>query len=207
MHPPQLVAPSAETTALMAPSGPPGADPPVPERQWSRTGPGLDAGQLRELFAAHGRAVYEYALRATDDADLAEDVVQETLLRAWRRAPQLDDRHQSLRAWLFVVARHVVIDRARRRAARIHEVTSDAVPDSASPRDEFARRVESWEMASALSLLSPNHREVLVRLYYLDETAVSCAEALAIPVGTVKSRAYNALRALRVAMQDLGVTG
>lgn len=197
--------PSRLAGANPAPAVTGSSDPSELEQQWRRTGPGLDAGQLRELYGTHGRAIYDYALRATNDADLAEDVVQETLLRAWRRAPLLDERHLSLRSWLLVVARHVVIDRARRRAARPPEVSSNPLPEQASPLDEIARRVESWEMASALSLLSPIHREVLVRLYYLDETAVTCAEALGIPVGTVKSRSYHALRELRVVLEDLGV--
>lgn len=144
-------------------------------------------------------------MKACGDPSLADDVVQETLLRAWKRAPALDEGHVSLRGWLFVVARHVLIDFARARAAR-PEFSREELPEQVGQDDELDRAVDSWQMASALALLSPPHRDVLVQLYYLDRTMPQAAEVLGVPVGTVKSRAYYALRALRVALQDLGVS-
>lgn len=143
---------------------------------------------------------------ACRDPGLAEDVVQETLLRAWQRAPLLDPARPSLRGWLFVVSRHILIDALRARAARPTEIATESLPERFGPGDLEGRAVQSREMASALALLSHPHREVLVQLYYLDRTVAQAAAVLGVPEGTIKSRAYYPLRALRVALADLGVT-
>jgi RNA polymerase sigma-70 factor (ECF subfamily) len=178
----------------------------TPESRWVRSGPGLTPEQLRELYAEHGQALYENAWRACRDPGMAEDVVQETLLRAWQRAPLLDPGRSSLRGWLLVVSRHIMIDALRARAARPAEIATDMLPEGAGQNDVEDRAVQSWQMASALALLSQAHREVLVQLYYLDRTMAQAAAVLGVPEGTIKSRAYYALRALRVALADLGVT-
>jgi RNA polymerase sigma-70 factor (ECF subfamily) len=179
---------------------------PSPESRWDRSAPGLTPEQLRELYDAHGQAVYEYVWRACHDTGTAEDVVQEAFVRAWQRAPLLDPGRPSLRSWLFVVSRHILIDTLRARSARPAEIATDSLPDRVGRGDVEDRAVDSWQMASSLRLLSGLHREVLVQLYYLDRTVAQAAVVLGVPAGTVKSRAYYALRALKVALADLGVT-
>jgi RNA polymerase sigma-70 factor (ECF subfamily) len=178
----------------------------TPESRWIRSRPGLTPDQLRELYQEHGQALFDYVWHSCHDRGLAEDIVQETLVRAWQRAPLLDAGRQSLRGWLFVVSRHLLIDTLRARAARPTEISTDAPPDRPGHGDLADRTLQSWQMASALALLSPLHREVLVQVYYLDRTVAQAAAVLDVPEGTVKSRAYCALRALRVALDDLGVT-
>lgn len=155
-----------------------------------------DEALLRVLFAEHGGALLAYATRLTGDRAAAEDVVQETLLRAWRNAERLTESTGSIRGWLLTVARNIVIDRARAKAARPPEVAeSPAHPPVEGDHAEFV--VGSMVVMQALERLSPDHRAVIVELYYRDRTVVEAAEALGIPVGTVKSRSYYALRALR----------
>ena len=163
-----------------------------------------DETLLRALLDEHGRALLGYATRLTGDRVLAEDVVQETLLRAWRHAGSLDPTRGSLRPWLFTVARHVVIDLMRARGARPPESGGDAL--AAVPvADDIERAVETWTVAAALESLSPEHRAVLIETYYRGLSVAQAAERLGIPPGTVKSRAFYALRELRLRLQEKGV--
>src|SRR6266516_4835683 len=107
----------------------------------------VDAELLRAMFAEHGDALYAHALRLTSgDRQRAEDLVQETLLRAWRHPEALNPDRGSVRAWLFTTARHLSIDAWRRRSARVAEVVTDAPPELPT-EDETDRTVESWMVA------------------------------------------------------------
>ena len=161
---------------------------------------------LRTLYAEHAGPLLGYVLRLTDgDRQRAEDVVQETLLRAWRHPESLDPERGSLRPWLWTVARNIVVDGARARHARPREVGEEAL--SALPaEDPIDQAVLAWEVAEALSKLSPEHRAVLVETYYRGRSVAEAAELLKVPPGTVKSRTFYALRALRLALEERGVS-
>ena len=121
-----------------------------------------DAELLRALQAEHGAALLAHALRLTSgDRQRAEDLVQETLLRAWQHPDKLDPALGSVRAWLFTTARNLAIDAWRRRSARVAEVFTTAPPEVAAV-DETERAVESWLVADALGRLSVAHREVVI---------------------------------------------
>lgn len=156
-------------------------------------------------YAEHGPALRAFCLHATRDAQLADDIVQEVLLRAWRSPHGLDPQRGPVRAWLFTVARHLLIDRARAQAVRPLEVAADGTPGPVAP-DDVDRALERWQISDALAQLSKAHRDVLVQLYYLDRSVAEAAEVLDVPPGTVKSRAYYALRAMRLALQESGAT-
>jgi RNA polymerase sigma-70 factor, ECF subfamily len=158
-------------------------------------------GLVDELYAQHAAALHAYAQRLLGgDRFQAEDVVQETFLRAWRHASRL--RSASARQWLFTVARRIVIDRYRRREA---EPTARRAPDGGS--DELEDAVLSWDVTAAFRTLSAEHRAVLVEVHYRDRTIAEAARVLGIPEGTVKSRTYYALHALRRALEERGVIG
>ncbi|MEV6931849.1 sigma-70 family RNA polymerase sigma factor [Dactylosporangium sp. NPDC051485] len=166
-----------------------------------------DADLLKALHAEHGDALFSHALRlAGGDRQRAEDLVQETLLRAWQHPEALDPARGSVRAWLFTTARNLAIDAWRRRAARVGEVFTDQLPETPAVADETERAVESWAIAEALTRLSRPHREVLVECFYQGRSVAEAAERLGVPPGTVKSRTYYALRSLKVVLQELGVT-
>jgi RNA polymerase sigma-70 factor (ECF subfamily) len=165
-----------------------------------------DAELLRAMFAEHGDALYAHALRlASGDRQRAEDLVQETLLRAWRHPEALDPDRGSVRAWLFTTARNLAIDSWRRRSVRVGEVVTDEVPEAPSD-DETDRTVESWLIAEALARLSPVHRQVLVECFYQGRSVAEAAARLGVPPGTVKSRTHYALRSLRLVLEEMGVT-
>jgi RNA polymerase sigma-70 factor (ECF subfamily) len=159
---------------------------------------------MRVLYAEHAAALWRYAMRLTGDRVQAEDVVQETLLRAWRRPQILDQRERSARAWLFTVARNLVVDEFRSARSR-REFGTDSPPEQATP-DTTDAALDSWLIADALTQLTPDHRAVLVRAYYQGMSTRQIAEALDIPDGTAKSRLHYALRTMRLTLQEMGVT-
>jgi RNA polymerase sigma-70 factor (ECF subfamily) len=176
-------------------------------RQWRRrndrpdSAGSADEALVTSLYAEHGATLLAYATRLTGDRQLAEDVVQETLLRAWRNAAKLTEERGSIRGWLFTVARNIVTDRVRARQARPAEVSeSPATPPIA--HDHADDVVTSVYVRHALQTLSPEHRAVLVTVYYGGKTATEAAEILGVPPGTIKSRSYYALRALRNAIEE-----
>ncbi|WP_021597025.1 sigma-70 family RNA polymerase sigma factor [Actinomadura madurae] len=168
-------------------------------------GPTADEGLLRALYSEHGGPLLGYVLRLTGgDRTQAEDVVQETLLRAWRHPEALAGR--PARPWLFTVARNLVVDAHRARRARPPETGIDEqLMMTAAGSDDIDRALESWTVAEALAGLSPSHRAVLVETYYKGRSVAEASKALGIPPGTVKSRTYYALRALKLALEERGL--
>src|SRR5690349_14687973 len=148
-----------------------------------------DEALIRTLYEQHGRALLGYATRLTGDPAAAEDVVQETLLRAWRHPEALLEGKGSIRGWLFTVARNIVTDRARARAARPTEVP-EAPYRQPVERDHADAVVTSMVVLEAMQSLSDEHREVLVQIYFHGRSVNEAAQSLGIPPGTVKSRSY-----------------
>jgi RNA polymerase sigma-70 factor (ECF subfamily) len=165
-----------------------------------------DAEWVRAAYAAHGPELYRFALRSLGDAGLAEEAVQSTYVRAWRSAERFDEELGSLRTWLFAIIRNVVIDLARARSIRPGPAPSDAGADRAGTDDDIDRLLVSWQVEEALRRLSHDHRVVLVETYYRARPYEAVAAELGIPIGTVKSRVYYALRQLRLALDELGWT-
>lgn len=161
---------------------------------------------LRTLHEEHGDALQAYAQRLCQgDRQRAEDLVQETLLRAWRHPASMDPAQGSVRAWLFTTARNLAIDAWRRRSVRVAEVVTDQLPEPLPEVNEADRAVEAWTIAEALNRLSPAHREVLMECFYRGRSVAEAAVRLGVPPGTVKSRTHYALRALRVVLEEAGV--
>ena len=162
-----------------------------------------DARALRELHDQHAAVLWRYVVHLTGNAAGADDIVQETLLRAWR-TPGILGQGTGVRSWMFTVARNLVIDDYR-SARRRHELTTDEVPDSVAA-DRTDTIFESLLVEEALASLGYEHRSVIVHAYYGGRSIAEVARELDIPEGTVKSRLHYGLRALRLALQEKGVT-
>ena len=167
---------------------------------------GQNAVELMQvLHDEHAAALWGYCVRLTNgDRARAQDIVQETLLRAWRNPRILDQQEGSARAWLFTVARHLVIDEWRTRRARLEVVTAEP-PESTPVGDHTDELLQSWVVADALSRISEEHRQVLVECFYRGRSVADVARRLDIPEGTVKSRTHYGLRALKLALEEMGV--
>ena len=162
----------------------------------------LDEDVIAAIYRDHGAALKRFILSASRDPQLADDVVQETVMRVWQQAPEITG---SLRSYLFRTARNILIDNYRKAQRRPREATERELVDpvdGAERADELLNRVL---MEEALLRLSSEHRDVLVALHYRRYTVQEAAQALNIPSGTVKSRAFYALRALRTILDEMGV--
>lgn len=149
-----------------------------------------------KLVDRYGRAVSAYALELTGDRALAEDLLQETLLRAWLHRSRLANGPGSVRGWLLTVTRNLAIDAVRlRRAYPVDELYWELLdrPDA----DHADAVVDHAVLVPALRRLTAEHRDVLMELYFWRSSVAEAAQRFGIPAGTVKSRAFYALRALR----------
>ena len=185
--------------------GPPGVLPGMPDAGTAPQ-PVQVSGEafVRALYAEHGGALLRYALHLTSgDRQRAEDLVQETMVRAWRHPEALAGR--PVKPWLYAVARNLAVDSWRARRARPQE-TGQAALELLPSDDDTDRTLESWIIADALASLRPAHRRVIIETYYRGRSVTQAAAALGIPAGTVKSRAFYALKALKLALQERELT-
>lgn len=159
---------------------------------------------LATLYREHGDALTRYVQHLTRDGHTVDDVVQETMVRAWQRPAVLERAPDSARAWLFTVARNLVVDDARSARSRREHGTEQPVDRVESDRTDAV--LDRIVVADALASLGPDHRRVVVDAYWLGHTVPEIARRHDVPEGTVKSRLHYGLRALRLALQERGVT-
>jgi RNA polymerase sigma-70 factor, ECF subfamily len=153
-----------------------------------------DEAAVRAVYARYAGPIVTVAMGTLGKRELADEVVQTTMLKAWRAAASFDPS-RDLAPWLYAIARRVAIDIYRRetRAGTPEELTDDraaVVPLS------FERTWEAWEVRSALDRLPPDEREVVRLAHFLGMTHAEIAEHLNVPVGTVKSRSNRAYKRL-----------
>jgi RNA polymerase sigma-70 factor (ECF subfamily) len=159
---------------------------------------------LRSLYARHSSSLRGLVFRMVGDLQHAEDVVQETMLRAWRNFDTLGADQSAIGGWLATVARNIVIDRIRAKRSRPRTVDDETIFGELpwSIGDHSDQAVTSVLVARALASLGPAHRAVIQQVYFADRTCAEAAVVLGIPVGTVKSRLYYALRNLRAVLDE-----
>jgi RNA polymerase sigma-70 factor (ECF subfamily) len=160
------------------------------------------ADWIRDIYGAHSGEMYGYAIRALRDAYQAEDAVQEAFVRAWRASARFDPDRGGVRAWLFAILRNVVIDAAA--AARARPALPGELPGAERTPSEVDVALDGWVVEEALRRIREEHRAVLVETYYRGRPYAEVAADLGIPVATARTRAFYGLRALRVALLEMG---
>ena len=162
-----------------------------------------DDARMSELYRLYAKPLLHFLMRlTTGDRCAAEDLVQETLLRAWQHRDRLTNGVDRMGPWLFTVARNLATDAARARRARPTEVGGADVSWVAAQESGYEGIHNLDYVRAALAHLCTERRAVLVALYLRAQSAAEVAADLGIPVGTVKSRAYYALQQLRLAVAD-----
>src|SRR5215211_5015322 len=166
-------------------------------------GPLTHEAVVRAAYAAHAGELYGFALRSLEDSGLAEEAVQETFLRAWRAGDRFDPDLGSLRTWLFAILRNVVIDLGRARAARPR--AGGELPERG--HEPFEDMLLNWQVEEALRRIGEQHRRVLVETQLRGRPYAEVANELGVPEGTIKSRVYYGLKALRNTLEEMGYEG
>jgi RNA polymerase sigma-70 factor (ECF subfamily) len=164
-----------------------------------------DEELMTALYTEHYAVLLSFILRYVRDRHRAEDLVQETLLRAWKHIDHLDTDTGRTRSYLLTIARNVVTNAWRAEQRRPHLIADEAAVNSVPEADNVDQLVEGWLVAEALGRLSDEHQNVVRAMYFEGQSVADTARKLSIPEGTVKSRAYYAVRALRAVFEEMGV--
>ena len=169
----------------------------------SRDGLGDDPDTvLRELYTHYAKALHGYVEQFCPDRSSADDIVQETFIRAWRHLPQLSADDRPIRPWLFRVARNLLIDANRAARTRPVTVPEQQAGEAAGTDSGLEEILDRQLVSAALRHLSPAHQSVLVETFYRGGTTATVARELGIPHGTARSRLHYALDALREQLRE-----
>jgi RNA polymerase sigma-70 factor (ECF subfamily) len=163
----------------------------------------VEAG-FRDAWVAHHAGLRAFAGRALRDNDLAEDLVQETFLRAWRHASSFDRTRGNSRTWLYAIMRNLLVDVIRKDARRPR--TAELV-DEWPATDDVEALVNSLTASAAVHRLTADHQQVILHSYLAQRPTAEIAELLGVPAGTVRSRLFHARNALRDALRAVGAVG
>lgn len=161
-----------------------------------------DQHAMADLYDTYAGPLYRYGYRRLGSTTLAEDLVQRVMTRLWQLADRYDPSRGSVRTWVFTIARTSCIDlhRAQPPAAVEASRRGEAAID-----DDIEQLLHAELIRVALDRLSPDHRQVVDLSYFAGLTQVEVAARLGVPLGTVKSRSFYALKALRLTLEELGV--
>jgi RNA polymerase sigma-70 factor (ECF subfamily) len=180
----------------------------VPVRMTSEAERPSAAARMQALYQVHAKPLYRFLLGLTfGERQAAEDMLQETMLRAWRNIEDLNANIATLRPWLVTVARRVAIDAGRARHARPAEVNVVDLTGVPADDDAIEGMLAAETIRQALTRLSPEHRRAIIEVYYHGRSAAEAARLLGVPEGTVRSRIYYALRALRAGLAPAHAPG
>jgi RNA polymerase sigma-70 factor, ECF subfamily len=163
---------------------------------------GGDRDAFTELYGRFARPVLAMALRQLGDNGRAEDAAQETFAAVWRSARSFRPERGSGSAWLYAVARHAIIDRARQRREPVAELPEEASPE-AGPDEHAEGSWLTWRVHSALEQLPERERVVLELAYWSGLSQAEIASYLDVPLGTVKTRTRTGLARLAGLLEEV----
>lgn len=156
---------------------------------------------VARAYRDHGPAIFGFAVNAVRDRSLAEECLQETFVRAWRHRERFDERRGSERTWLFTIARRVLVDLIRSRDRRTALVVraGDPVEHDGRPMEQAVDRLA---LVEALARLTDAHREAVVAVTIGGASYQDVSDRTGVPVATLRTRMFHALRALRTHLQE-----
>ncbi len=160
---------------------------------------------LRALYRNYSGELFGFANNALGERGAAEELVQEVFTRAWRHAERYDPDRASVRTWLYQIARHAIIDQRRRASVRPGLPRYEARPGEEPAGETLEQAMLGWQVATALERLTPDHRQMIRLAHLQGMTLREIAAETKIPLGTVKSRTWYALRQLRLVLEEMGV--
>lgn len=184
------------------PSVPASPAPPMAQGELLERAAAGDERALAVLYDTYAGPLYGYGLQRLGDPQLAEEFVQGVMVKLWRLASRYDRTRASVTTWVYTIARTVAIDVHRRRSRWEEPAPAPDHPETVDALDDLLR---AEAVRAALERVSPEHREVLRLAYFAGLSQAEIASRLGLPLGTVKSRTYYGLRALRLACEELGV--
>ena len=158
-----------------------------------------------KLFDHFAPRVKSFMLRKGASPELAEDLVQETMITVWTKASQFAPQRGAASTWIFTIARNLRIDRLRRESSAFFvDLEGFDAPSHDSSGDENLNRAqEDSHVARALAQIPPEQRELLILSYVEDVPQVMIAQRLKLPLGTVKSRMRLAYRRMRKLLESV----
>jgi len=157
---------------------------------------------MQVLFARHRTNVYRWLFRFVGNETVAEDLLSDVFFDLWQQAGRFEGR-SAVTTWLFSIARFKALSARRRRThAELNEVIEATVADSADNAEVVLEKKHEGEMLrSALTKLSPDHREIIDLVYYHEKSVDDAAQILSIPSATVKTRMFYARKKLAELVQ------
>ena len=166
-----------------------------------------DDQALAALYDRHGGAAYGLAYRIAGDAATAEDAVQEAFVSLWRQAPRFDAERGQVRSWLLTIVHHRAIDFVRRKTNRPERQLPDGAEEflvdaGPAPHEAVASSMQSALVREAVRRIPEDQRRTVEMAYFGGMTHVEIAEAMGVPLGTVKSRLRIAMEKLRDELQS-----
>ena len=157
---------------------------------------------VAQLYRRYGKRLYRFGVQQLGNEGLAEEMVQETFVRLWRAAGRFDAERSGVGTYLYVIARSVAADIRKRPSSRslmpVDDVDLPPIPD------DVDQILDSMVVREALDVLGRGHADVIRLAHEEGLTQPQIAERLGLPLGTVKTRTFHGLRALRTALTERG---
>jgi RNA polymerase sigma-70 factor (ECF subfamily) len=166
-----------------------------------------DKRAMQVLYARHNVRVYRFILRLTGNPSLAEDLVSEVFLDAWRQADTFESKSQ-VSTWLLAIARYKALSALRRRTdEHLDEQMAASIEDTAdNPETVVGTRNRNTIIQKCLTQLSPAHREVIDLVYYHEKSVEEVAQIVGVPAATVKTRMFYARSKMADLLKHAGVS-
>jgi RNA polymerase sigma-70 factor, ECF subfamily len=196
--------PKHDPSSTSEPSGSASVDLGSSIRQPERSGVSV-ATDVAGFYDAHGAELYRFSYRMLQDRHRAEEAVQDTFVRAWKHSEKWNEALGSQRTWLFSIAHNVCIDAIRARSSR-PALAHPAMENTETTEPSLESAMDSWLVEEALRRIREDQRTAIVETYLKGKTYSEVAAATGANEATLRSRVFYGLKALRLALEELGWT-